>query len=62
MYSNHTLYRYYNKRPPTNDRRLALVPRGLFNGKRVLDVGCNEGIVTCEIGEESYGIAPQHAV
>ncbi|KAI0722239.1 Bin3-domain-containing protein [Cerioporus squamosus] len=42
---------YYNKRPPTNDRRLALVPHGLFSGKRVLDVGCNEGIVTCEIAQ-----------
>ncbi|RPD66748.1 Bin3-domain-containing protein [Lentinus tigrinus ALCF2SS1-6] len=42
---------YYNKRPSTSDQRLALVPRGLFEGKRVLDVGCNEGIVTCEIGE-----------
>ncbi|TFK82067.1 Bin3-domain-containing protein [Polyporus arcularius HHB13444] len=49
VYGNY--HGYYNKRPPTNDRRLALVPRGLFNGKRVLDVGCNEGIVTCEIAQ-----------
>ncbi|KAI0772033.1 Bin3-domain-containing protein [Trametes elegans] len=42
---------YYNKRPSAHDRRLALIPRSLFRGKRVLDVGCNEGWVTCEIGQ-----------
>lgn len=49
-------YRYYNKRPATNDHRLALIPRGFFTGKRVLDVGCNEGIVTCEIGIDSMTV------
>lgn len=50
-----SLDRYYNKRPATNDPRLELVPRTLFAGARVLDVGCNEGLVTCEIGERHDG-------
>ncbi len=37
-----------------NDPRLALLPADMFVGKRVLDVGCNEGYVTCEIGESRY--------
>ncbi|TBU49020.1 Bin3-domain-containing protein [Dichomitus squalens] len=45
---------YYNKRPATNDPRLGLVPRGLFVGARVLDVGCNEGLVTCEIAQNLH--------
>ncbi|KAI0774060.1 Bin3-domain-containing protein [Fomes fomentarius] len=49
IYGNY--HGYYNKRPATNDHRLALIPRGFFVGKRVLDVGCNEGIVTCEIAQ-----------
>ena len=43
-------HRYYNKRPTAHDPRLALLPRSLFEGRCVLDVGCNEGLVTCEIG------------
>lgn len=43
-------YGYYLKRPFTMDPRLALLSQDLFTGKRVLDVGCNEGWVTCEIG------------
>ncbi|KAF9030127.1 Bin3-domain-containing protein [Hymenopellis radicata] len=42
---------YYSKRPAINDPRLALLPKDLFTGKRVLDVGCNEGHVTCEIAQ-----------
>ena len=42
---------YYTKRPFATDERLALLPPNLFQGARVLDVGCNEGWVTCEIGE-----------
>ncbi|KAI0637976.1 Bicoid-interacting protein 3-domain-containing protein [Trametes polyzona] len=42
---------YYNKRPSTQDPRLALLPSSLFHGRRVLDVGCNEGWVTCEIAQ-----------
>ncbi|KAI0751536.1 Bin3-domain-containing protein [Daedaleopsis nitida] len=49
VYGNY--HGYYNKRPATNDQRLALVPEDLFEGKRVLDVGCNEGFVTCEIAQ-----------
>ena len=43
--------RYYTKRPFVTDERLALLPLNFFQGARVLDVGCNEGWVTCEIGE-----------
>ncbi|KAF4616760.1 hypothetical protein D9613_008464 [Agrocybe pediades] len=45
---------YYTKRPVLNDERLASLPKGLFGKARVLDVGCNEGWVTCEIAQ-SYG-------
>ena len=47
------LSRYYLKRPAGNDARLSLLPKDVFRGKRVLDVGCSEGWVTCEIGEFS---------
>ena len=43
-------YGYYNKRPSITDSRLALLPPEIFSGKTVLDIGCNEGWVTCEIG------------
>lgn len=33
------------------DPRLALLPENIFKGKCVLDIGCNEGWVTCEIGD-----------
>ncbi|KAH7098612.1 Bin3-domain-containing protein [Auriculariales sp. MPI-PUGE-AT-0066] len=33
------------------DERLALLPLDIFHGKRVLDIGCNEGYVTCEIAQ-----------
>lgn len=42
--------RYYTKRPFLRDPRLALLPTLFFVDKSVLDVGCNEGWVTCEIG------------
>ncbi|OAX40621.1 Bin3-domain-containing protein [Rhizopogon vinicolor AM-OR11-026] len=42
---------YYSKRPFTRDPRLTLLPAEFFVGKRVLDVGCNEGWVACEIGQ-----------
>lgn len=45
---------YYTKRPSVNDPRLGLLPKDLFLGARVLDVGCNEGWVTCEIAQ-SWG-------
>lgn len=48
------VFSYYSKRPFVNDPRLALLPVDIFVGKRVLDVGCNEGYVTCEIGESRY--------
>ncbi|KAH7099111.1 Bin3-domain-containing protein [Auriculariales sp. MPI-PUGE-AT-0066] len=44
---------YYQKRGSDfeGDERLALLPPGIFHGKRVLDIGCNEGYVTCEIAQ-----------
>ncbi|KZT13021.1 Bin3-domain-containing protein [Laetiporus sulphureus 93-53] len=42
---------YYAKRPFLSDPRLAALPQSLFEGARVLDVGCNEGWVTCEIAQ-----------
>ncbi|KAG2082318.1 Bicoid-interacting protein 3-domain-containing protein [Suillus cothurnatus] len=49
VYGNY--HGYYSKRPFIRDPRLALLPAEFFVGKRVLDVGCNEGWVTCEIGQ-----------
>lgn len=46
---------YYLKRPAFRDARLSLLPKNVFESARVLDVGCNEGWVTCEIGM-LYGI------
>ncbi|KAJ1302145.1 hypothetical protein OPQ81_000973 [Rhizoctonia solani] len=44
---------YYTKRGnQCSDPRLKVLPPGLFKGKRVLDVGCNEGWVTCEIASQ----------
>lgn len=43
--------RYYSKRPFVKDRRLALLPSNFFWDAVVLDIGCNEGWVTCEIGK-----------
>ncbi|KAL0060708.1 hypothetical protein AAF712_012488 [Marasmius tenuissimus] len=45
---------YYSKRPSVTDPRLAALPKDTFTGKRVLDVGCNEGWVTVEIGSFSF--------
>ncbi|KAF7323692.1 Bin3-type SAM domain-containing protein [Mycena kentingensis (nom. inval.)] len=42
---------YYAKRPFVNDPRLDALPPTTFPGKRVLDVGCNEGWVSCEIAQ-----------
>ncbi|KAH8116145.1 Bin3-domain-containing protein [Phellopilus nigrolimitatus] len=48
----HGNYRgYYTKRPSVRDPRLALLPKDIFRSARVLDVGCNEGWVTCEIAQ-----------
>ncbi|GBE80025.1 Probable RNA methyltransferase [Sparassis crispa] len=45
---------YYTKRLFVRDPRLAVLPPSTFAGARVLDVGCNEGFVTCEIAQ-SWG-------
>ncbi|KAF6747128.1 Bicoid-interacting protein 3-domain-containing protein [Ephemerocybe angulata] len=49
---------YYAKRPSPHlsDARLRLLPAGTFTNATVLDVGCNEGWVTCEIAQV-YGAA-----
>lgn len=52
MYGNY--HGYYSKRPVANDPRLAILPKNLFKGATVLDIGCNEGWVTCEIGAPLY--------
>ncbi|KAM0786900.1 hypothetical protein ACM66B_002324 [Microbotryomycetes sp. NB124-2] len=39
------------------DPRLQLVPREWFNGKRVLDVGCNAGKVSIQVAQM---LSPQH--
>ncbi|KAG8689698.1 hypothetical protein FRC08_010814 [Ceratobasidium sp. 394] len=44
---------YYTKRGNfSSDPRLHVLPPDIFSGKRVLDVGCNEGWVTCEIARD----------
>ncbi|KAF8503929.1 Bicoid-interacting protein 3-domain-containing protein [Gautieria morchelliformis] len=49
----HGNYRgYYTKRPFVKDPRLALLPSQFFSDAVVLDVGCNEGWVTCEIAQQ----------
>ncbi|KAI5476739.1 hypothetical protein MNV49_007329 [Pseudohyphozyma bogoriensis] len=50
---------YYNKRrenPASQDPRLALLDREWLKGKKVLDVGCNAGLVTVEIAQR-FGAA-----
>lgn len=37
--------------PTSVDPRLSFFPPDLFKGKRVLDIGCNEGWLTVDIGE-----------
>jgi len=39
-----------NHHPGGHDSRLALLSHHLLANARVLDVGCNEGWVSCEIG------------
>ncbi|KAI0249983.1 Bicoid-interacting protein 3-domain-containing protein [Lactifluus subvellereus] len=51
-YHNYHGYRYHH--PGGHDSRLALLPRELITNARVLDVGCNEGWVSCEIAQ-SWG-------
>ncbi|KAK2467616.1 hypothetical protein APHAL10511_000471 [Amanita phalloides] len=49
LYGNY--HGYYSKRPAANDARLSVLPKTLFSGATVLDIGCNEGWVTCEIAQ-----------
>ncbi|KIJ24927.1 hypothetical protein M422DRAFT_194134 [Sphaerobolus stellatus SS14] len=43
---------YYANRPFVNDPRLALLPPNFFREAVVLDIGCNEGRVTCQIAQQ----------
>lgn len=50
---------YYSKRrfkqdPYAGDERLAIIPKEWMQDKRVLDIGCNTGKVTVEIGTYLY--------
>lgn len=43
-------YGYYGFRTQTiPDARLSLLPRELFEGKKILDLGCNAGKLTLEV-------------
>ncbi|KAI0065825.1 Bin3-domain-containing protein [Artomyces pyxidatus] len=42
---------YYNHHAGPHDSRLALLPPELLAGARVLDIGCNEGWVSCEVAQ-----------
>lgn len=44
---------YYNKRPNAydTDPRLEQIPQDIFKGKRVLDIGCNEGWLAVDIAQ-----------
>ncbi|KAL8292428.1 hypothetical protein RQP46_001040 [Phenoliferia psychrophenolica] len=45
---------YYTKRKvgPQGDARLAVIPPDWLRGARVLDVGCNSGVVTIELAQK----------
>ncbi|KAA1468789.1 Bin3-domain-containing protein [Dentipellis sp. KUC8613] len=47
----HNYHGYLNHHPGPCDPRLSLLPRELLLGARVLDIGCNEGWVSCEIAQ-----------
>ncbi|TFY72937.1 hypothetical protein EVG20_g99 [Dentipellis fragilis] len=47
----HNYHGYLNHHPGACDARLSLLPRELLLGARVLDIGCNEGWVSCEIAQ-----------
>ncbi|KZV75121.1 Bin3-domain-containing protein [Peniophora sp. CONT] len=52
IYGNyHNYHGYHYQRPGPSDPRLALLPPDLLSDARVLDIGCNEGVVTCEIAQ-----------
>ncbi|EIM87937.1 Bin3-domain-containing protein [Stereum hirsutum FP-91666 SS1] len=48
----HNYHRYQNKLTTTSDTRLSLLPSSLFTNARVLDIGCNEGWVSCELAQK----------
>ncbi|KAI0311445.1 Bicoid-interacting protein 3-domain-containing protein [Amylostereum chailletii] len=49
IYGNYRNYHgYYYRHPGPSDPRLSLLPQGLLVNARILDVGCNEGWVSCQ--------------
>src|SRR6266404_7039737 len=58
--NNHIVFRYRYHHPGGQDTRLALIPRDLLTNVRVLDVGCNEGWVSCEIGASFTSLSLLH--
>ena len=59
-YGNYRNY-YFKRRdallfPQSRDERLPALPRSYFEGKKVLDVGCNSGQVTVELGRSKHVI------
>ncbi|KAI0031679.1 Bicoid-interacting protein 3-domain-containing protein, partial [Vararia minispora EC-137] len=49
---------YLYHRPGGSDPRLSLLPSKLFQDGRILDIGCNEGWTSCEIGAAHTNLAP----
>jgi 7SK snRNA methylphosphate capping enzyme len=56
IYGNYSGY-YGYRSPSVEDARLKLLMRGMFEGKRCLDIGCNAGELTITIAQR---YAPQH--
>lgn len=56
-YGNYPRYYSYRVGPSMEDHRLAALRRGIFEGKRCVDVGCHEGMVSLSLGAayESMG-------
>jgi 2-polyprenyl-3-methyl-5-hydroxy-6-metoxy-1,4-benzoquinol methylase len=48
-----TYYSYRNESRDKVDTRLKYLDADIFRDKKVLDIGCNGGAVTCDIGNNS---------
>lgn len=48
----HNYYERRNAHPDEQDERLKLIPREWIKGNKVLDVGCNAGLVSIELGRD----------
>ncbi|KAI0050237.1 Bin3-domain-containing protein [Auriscalpium vulgare] len=47
----HNYHGYHSRHPGAHDPRLELLPSELLLDARILDIGCNEGWVSCEIAQ-----------